>query len=436
MKYVAWLLVLAVALTALNAPVQARPEKERKGDKRAAKERKGDKGAKSDSPGEYAVMAKVLNFTDAQKAELVETLKACAADARGRQEINARRLAWLNEKLAEAKKNKNEDAMTEILEKFKALRAEEAKARDVATAVVMEILTPEQKRQWAGYNVYRQIIPRFKRIVLTDEQDKKVRDMCTAKAKDIPAADAKARAEAYEALTAAIIESVLTAEQKETITGKSSRKDRKGDKGAESGLRGEYAVMARALNFTDAQKVELAETLKARAEEARKWQKDNADKIAEFRKQLIEARKNKDSGALKRISEQYKALKAGEPRSRGITAAVELLTPEQKQQWAGYTVYRQFIASRSFRRLELTDEQDKKVRDMCTVKAKDILAGDRKAQAEARKSLMTAIVDNVLTAEQKAGMKGVKLKKEPGDKPKKKLHKEGKKTGGALGATA
>ena len=232
MKRIVWLLVLAVGLAALSAPIQAKPKKEgAAGDK--PERRRKDRGAKSGLRGEYAIMVKVLNFTDTQKTELAAKLKACAENAKKWREDNADKTAELKKQQVEARKNKDKDAMKRLGRQSKALRAEEVKLRGAAIAAAKAILTPAQKQQWAGFIVYRDVMRRIKRAGLTDEQDKKVREMCNAKAKDIPADDKRARGKALKGLTATIIEAVLTPEQKEKLTAKRNpdpKKPRKGRK--------------------------------------------------------------------------------------------------------------------------------------------------------------------------------------------------------------
>ena len=239
MKRIAWLLVLAVALTAMNAPIQAKAKKEGAAGAKAKRDKpkrekkpRGNKGDKGGLRGEHAMMAKVLNLTDTQKAQLAEKLKACAEETKKWREANADKLAEIKKQQAEAKKNKDKDAMKKIAAQSKELRAEEAKNRGAATAAAMSILTPEQKAQWAGFALYRQVVGKFKKVELTDEQDKKVRDMCNATAKDLPEDDKKARGKAYKELTTSIIESILTAEQKTKMTAKGGGKPKKerGDK--------------------------------------------------------------------------------------------------------------------------------------------------------------------------------------------------------------
>ena len=195
------------------------------------------------------------------------------------------------------------------------------------------------------------------------------------------------------------------------------------------GLRGEYAIMAKVLEFTDAQKTQLAAALTACADEAKKWKEANADKLAEIKKQQAEARKNKDKDAMKKLATESKALRAEEAKFKGkpIAAAKALLTPDQKAKWDGFTVYRQVM--RRLKKAGLTDEQDAKVRQICTAKAAEILEADKKAQGKAYKELTTAIIDSVLTAEQKAKLTAKPPKKNPADKKPKpdKKPRKGKK---------
>ncbi len=210
MKRLAVMLVLAVAMTSTTA-LCAKKEKKAK----------GPKGLR----GEYAIMAKVLNFTEAQKTQLAATLTACADEAKTWREANAEKLAEIKKQQAEAKKNKDKDAMKKIAEQSKALRAEEAKIKGKSIAAAKALLTADQKTKWDGFVVYRQIMRRLKKAELTDEQDKKVREMCQAKAAGILGAEKKAQSKAYRELGTAIIESVLTAEQKAKLTAKPPKKD-------------------------------------------------------------------------------------------------------------------------------------------------------------------------------------------------------------------
>ena len=227
MKRIVWLLVLGIALVTVGAPVQAKKNDGAAGakPKRERKPRGDKKGGKGGLKGEYAIMASELKFTDAQKADLAEKLKACAENAKKWRTDNADKLADIKKKQAEARKNKDKDAMKKIAADSKALRDEEMKIRNSAVDAAKAILTDEQKVQWAGFMVYRQVMRKFKKAELTDEQNKKVRDLCNAKAKDIPEDDKKARGRAYKELSDSITNDVLTADQKAKLTAKTPKKD-------------------------------------------------------------------------------------------------------------------------------------------------------------------------------------------------------------------
>lgn len=214
MKRFAWFLALTIALTSTMA-FCAKEKREKKA--------RGPKRAKSSLRGEYAIMAKMLELTDAQKTDLAAKIAACAAEAKKWREDNADKLADIKKKQAEARKNKDKDAMKNIAAESKALRAEEAKLKGAAIAAAKSILTPEQKAKWDGFTVYRSVIGRLKKAKLTDEQDAKVREICTTKAPGIISAEGKAKGKAYKELSTSIIDTVLTADQKASLTAKRER---------------------------------------------------------------------------------------------------------------------------------------------------------------------------------------------------------------------
>jgi len=390
MKRIVYLAVSAAILAGLAVPAHA-----------SSRKRRANKV--NGFLAEYAEMPEVLDLTDAQKSELDETLQACAADDKERQKLNAFLLGDLHKRLVRAREGGDNKAMASITEQINVVKAKIAQKRRVAVAVIMDILTDEQKAEWAGYTIYRLVIPRFRKAELTDEQDKKVRALCTAKAKDIPAEDAKARAEALAALVASIIESVLTDEQKYQVTGKKPLKNG-GGKISPKVLRGDTAEMLKVLTFTDAQKAQFTKALEAHAEADRKWKEAYAARIAELKKQVTDAKASGNAEALGKAQAEYRALKIEAIKRRtgggGGPAVADLLTDEQKAQWIGYKAYRRVILK--FKKLKLTDEQDKKVREICTARGADILSSDRMARAKAYGDVTAAITDTVLTPEQKA----------------------------------
>jgi len=222
MKRFAWFLVLTIALTSTTAFCA----KEKKA--------KGNKGAKSSLRGEYAIMVKICELTDAQKTDLAAKVTACAAEAKTWREANADKLADIKKKSDDAKKAKDKDAMKAVATASKELRAEETKLKGAAAAAARSILTDEQKVKWNGFIVYRSVIGRLKKAEVTEAQDAQIRTLCTTKAPAITAADGKEKSKAYKELSTTIIDTVLTADQKAKLTAKREKpapKDKKdGDK--------------------------------------------------------------------------------------------------------------------------------------------------------------------------------------------------------------
>ena len=221
MKRFAWFMIVTLALTSTTAFCA-----------KEKKDRGRGKGGKSGLKGEYAIMANMLEFSDAQKTELTAKLTACDDEVKKWRQANADKLADIKKKQAQAKEDKNKEAMKQIAKESKGLRAEEAKLRGAAIAAAKALLTPEQKAKWDAFTVYRGVIGRLKRAELTEEQDAKVREICAAKAARIVAAEGKAKGKAYKELSTSIIDSVLTAEQKAKLTAKPTKKPRKDKKGA------------------------------------------------------------------------------------------------------------------------------------------------------------------------------------------------------------
>lgn len=196
--------------------------------------------------------------------------------------------------------------------------------------------------------------------------------------------------------------------------------DKPKEKAPPSALRGEYAIMASECKLSDEQKAQLEVAVKAKADATGAWDKANATKLEDLRKQQADAREKKDADALKRIAGEMKALtdERAKIETEQQAAIVGVLTADQRTAWEGFKIYRQAMAR--FKRAELTDEQTAKVRALCDQAGKDLAAvqGDaaavRKGQADIQKKLAASIEADVLTAEQRE-----KLKAPPPPKPEK-----------------
>jgi|GEM_PF-1098734 len=173
-------------------------------------------------------------------------------------------------------------------------------------------------------------------------------------------------------------------------------------------LRGQYAMMVSELNLNDEQKAKLTEAVKAKTEALAEWKKTNGQKMKELGAQMKEATEKDKKAELKKqmdeLGAQQKAL-----AEKHDAAIRNVLTEEQKARWAGFMTYQQ--AMRLFRKVELTDEQKAKVKEICTKHADAYQkAADRKAKAEAMNQIKTEVSETVLTAEQKEAISKPKEK--------------------------
>ena len=175
---------------------------------------------------------------------------------------------------------------------------------------------------------------------------------------------------------------------------------------AASALRGEYALMASECGLDDAQKAALEAAVVAK-EEALKGGKEKADAL---KKDLAAAKEAGDEEAVKRLGEEMKALKEelGALQTEHRARILACLTPEQRETWEGFIVYRNLM--RRYAKAELDDAQKTQVRAMANEAAKEAMAvqGEekeaRKAKEEIGQRLVTRIEAEVLTVEQKEKM--------------------------------
>jgi len=175
---------------------------------------------------------------------------------------------------------------------------------------------------------------------------------------------------------------------------------------AEITLRGEYAIMANECGLDDAQKEALATALTAKDEAM----KAGREKAGALKKDLAAAKEAGDEEAVKRLGEEMKALKEelGALQTEHRARILACLTPEQRETWEGFIVYRNLM--RRYAKAELDDAQKTQVRAMANEAAKEAMAvqGEekeaRKAKEEIGQRLVTRIEAEVLTVEQKEKM--------------------------------
>ena len=219
-------LVLGLALALLAAgPVLAQEEGAEKPAKaeKAAKEPKAGKPAKSEVRGEYAIMASVCEFTDAQKAEVEAALKAKSEAAAAWEDANRAKLGDLKKQMADAKEKGDKEALKRAGTEMKALMEQLSALEAEHGAKIAAVLTPEQCQAWEGFKLYRALMRRYSKAELDEGQKAKVRALANEAAKKMLAVEGAGK-EAEEAkdkieqdLKASVENDVLTAEQKEKM---------------------------------------------------------------------------------------------------------------------------------------------------------------------------------------------------------------------------
>jgi Spy/CpxP family protein refolding chaperone len=169
--------------------------------------------------GEYAIMASVLEMDDAQKAKLMEAVEASGKAIRDWDNGDSgKKYKELNDARKQAAKDKDKEKIKSIGEQLKPLQKERADLMAAQKTAIMNVLTPEQKAKWAGFELYRNVMRRYKAAKLTEDQDKQLRDLCAAQAPKLPdSSDRKAYGGAMKQLYAEIDEKILTGTQREEL---------------------------------------------------------------------------------------------------------------------------------------------------------------------------------------------------------------------------
>jgi len=169
-----------------------------------------------------------------------------------------------------------------------------------------------------------------------------------------------------------------------------------------SGLRGEYAIMASELKLTDGQKADLAAKVKAKEEALSAWESANGEKLKAAQETIKKARESGDKQGGEKAAAELKTLRTAMEKIQTDAAAAirAILTPEQQQAWEGFSLYRQAMAR--YKKADLTEDQQKKIRELCNAAGKEVAGG--KAKDEVRKTLDKDIAA-VLTPAQKEALK-------------------------------
>lgn len=240
MKHAKWLLVVLMALGVFGGgQASAQFEDAEEGDtprvekKKEAKEKKAkkDRGPKEGKArkekkpasiirGEYAIMVSVLKFDEAQQAKLTQALQTEKQAQADWNKANKAKMDELKKAAKDAKEAKDEAAGKKAREELKALETERKKISADREQAVAAILNETQKHEWAKFTYYRKQSGRFGRVnpKLDDAQKDKIRALCDQAMKDLAGAtDDKAKKAIESKLREQIKETVLTAEQRESM---------------------------------------------------------------------------------------------------------------------------------------------------------------------------------------------------------------------------
>jgi len=187
-----------------------------------------DKGAKTAKKprdvvaGEYKIMVGELKMTPQQQTDMRKILTTHKEQRDALRKTNAPKIESLKKRYAEAKAKKDKAAMKQIRKEGRPLHKAEIQLNEKKKADVLALLTPEQKKQYAVYNAYRQSLRKFSKAKLTNNQKARVKTLAAADAGNF-GDDRKANRAAQAALNAKVAE-LLTEEQKAAMAKKPAKK--------------------------------------------------------------------------------------------------------------------------------------------------------------------------------------------------------------------
>jgi Spy/CpxP family protein refolding chaperone len=165
-------------------------------------------------------------------------------------------------------------------------------------------------------------------------------------------------------------------------------------------IRGEYAIMVRVLQLSDAQQEELAKVLKARQDAIDAWEQAYGKKLDELERTAEQ--QPKDSPAGQQAREELRRLRddrdrVGRDQREAITS---ILTDDQKAKWAEFGLYRR--VSRRYSFLNLPKEAENKIMALCEQATKELQGvEDRDLRRKVMDKLHQDIQSQVLTEEQR-----------------------------------
>lgn len=193
-----------------------------------AAERGGRRGrGKEAEQSEYDLLVSECKLTDAQQAKLKAKIKAKEEAVAAWNTTNAEKVKAAEDAVAAARSGGEADAKKTAGAAMRALVTERVAATADADAAILTVLTPEQKAAWEAFKLYQNIMRRYKKAALTEEQSAKVKAACAIASKELGPVDdgderaaRKAKSAVEAKLRWAIEALVFTPEQRETVARK------------------------------------------------------------------------------------------------------------------------------------------------------------------------------------------------------------------------
>ena len=194
-----------------------------------AAERGGTRGrGRQAEQNEYDLLVTECKLTDSQQAKLKAKIKAKEEAVAAWNTANAQKIKAAEDAVAAARSGGEADARKTAGTAMRALNTERAAATADADAAILTVLTAEQKAAWEAFKLYQNIMRRYKKAALTDEQSAKVKAACAVASKELGAVEddgderaaRKAKSAVEGKLRWAIEALVLTPEQREAVVRK------------------------------------------------------------------------------------------------------------------------------------------------------------------------------------------------------------------------
>jgi Spy/CpxP family protein refolding chaperone len=177
------------------------------------------------------------------------------------------------------------------------------------------------------------------------------------------------------------------------------------EKGPQDALRGEYAIMAAECKLTPDQQETLKAKIAARRDALEAWMKAHGSRFESLQEAVKQPKDPNNKEAIQRDAEELKILEADHLKIQTTFDADvrAMMTPEQRQDWEAFKLYRPMMAR--YKKLNLVEGQVQKIKDAAAAAAKELaeVKGDEQAAAksEVQAKLRKTVEETILTAEQR-----------------------------------